>query len=95
MEMSFGTRGVYLGGNSGGPFGVVVPARCIIRYGGPWRLMSGTAGPTLLVLVGTGGRTGVRGRGGGGIPEGGCSGWSGGRLVRERERAFPAMAYSE
>ena len=57
--------------------------------------MSGTTGPTLLALVRGGGRKGRRGLGGGAIPEGGCGGCKGGRLVRERERAFPAMAYSE
>ena len=57
--------------------------------------MSGTCGPTLLALVRESGCKGRRGLGGGAIPEGGCSGCKGGNLVRERERAFSAMAYSK
>ena len=58
--------------------------------------MSGTCGPTLLALVRESGCKGRRGLGlgGGAIPVGECSGCKGGNLVRERERAFSAMAYT-
>ena len=60
-------------------------------------MISGTYGPTLLALVRESGCKGRRGLGlgGGAIPVGECSGCKGGNLVRERERAFSAMAYSK
>ena len=60
-------------------------------------MILGTYGPTLLALVRESGCKGRRGLGlgGGAIPVGGCSGCKGGNLVRERERAFSAMAYSK
>ena len=58
--------------------------------------MSGAYGPMLLALVRESGCKGRRGLGlgGGAIPVGECSGCKGGNLVRERERAFSAMAYT-